>query len=71
MYAAAVEAESKAVLAFSLYAVFKGDMLANCFFQLLKLYLMWATTMLSAVILGGISLSAPQSPKYSAMPCNS
>lgn len=49
------------------YVVFKGDTLENSFFQVLKLYLMLDMTMLSAVILGSISLSAPQSPKHAAL----
>lgn len=49
------------------HVAFKGDMLDSSFFQFLKLYLVLNTTMLSAVILGGISLSAPQSPKHAAL----
>lgn len=49
------------------HVVFKGDTLDNRFFQFLKLYLMLDMTMLSTVILGGISLSAPQSPKRAAL----
>lgn len=50
-----------------LHVVFKGNTLDKRVFQFWKPYLVLNMTVLSAVILGGISLSAPQSLKPPAL----